>query len=223
MDMPDTPFDPLHRTVIAPAVFGLTALLWGESLLEVLTLGGVHSSDNLTGVYLSVLASYATGIEVQKWMQAQPADPAADPWLEKVQRGGGFVGLWLFLLIGTYLARLKYPDVPMPASLKPIVTGIIPIFLAKRASRHVRHTRRGVGGGEDEIGPAEDAGEGPVKERLLDILKGAPEGLGFQELVQAMDPASSRQVSRALKDLLEDKAILRAGRPRTPDVRYRAR
>ncbi len=222
--MQESSFDPIHKWVIAPAVLGFTLALWTTSLLEILTRGGMRSDDNLTGIYLSLMASYVAGIEVEKWLQKEPADPQNDAWVERMQRAGGFLSLWLLLLMGAYLARLHDHSLPMPTALKAIVAGLIPIFMAKRASRHVRHSRRGVGESADVDLEADSAGEeedDSVEDRLSESLRGAADGLSFQQLAATLAPTSARQVSRALKKLLAARRIVRLGRPHTKDVRYR--
>ncbi len=212
--------DPIHKTVIAPIVVGLSTLLWGEALLEVLTRGGMHSPDNLNELYLSVISGYATAGEAQKWLQKGISDPLQDPWVERMQRGGGLLAMWFLLLIGTYLIRLVDPAVPMPSALKPITTGLVLIFLAKRASRYVRHTRKGTLGDPSLVDGMNEA-QGSTEERIRELLKNTPDGLSIQDLTLQLETVSPRQLARSLKNLMDAKRLLKEGRPHSKEVRYR--
>src|SRR5258706_5203308 len=169
MDIDYSP-DGFHQKILAPLVLGLTALTMGETLLEVLSRGLMRSPDPLGEMYLMVMGGYVAGIEAQKWTQPAPADPANDPFMERLHRSGAILLIWWALFISVHLWRYQDAGVTMPASLKSITTGITLLFIGKRVSRQVRHKRRGVGG--------QDAGDGAsADEQLAAVIGGSASGL----------------------------------------------
>src|SRR6266571_4496627 len=123
--MNPTDVDGFHQRFLAPMVVGMTTLTLGEAVMEAITRGTLKSPDTLSDMYLMLMGGYMTGIEVQKWTQKDPADPANDPWLERVNRAGWILLLWWGLFLGIHLWRYYDATVPMPASLKPITMGMI--------------------------------------------------------------------------------------------------
>src|SRR5438067_2400887 len=121
--------DDLHQKYLAPLVVGLTTLTWAEAFLEAVTRGGMRSPDALGDAYLTVMGGYVVGIEIQKWKQATPADPANDPWVERAQRSGVILWLWWVLFIGIHLWRYRDISVPMPATVKAITMGVTLLFI----------------------------------------------------------------------------------------------
>src|SRR5258706_956703 len=195
-----------------PYIVALTALLWGEAVLEITTQGLIHSADNFTEIYLGLLGAYAGVGEAKNWLQKIPADPADDSTLERVQRGGFFVALWFVPLIGAYLWRLKDSAIPMPKDLQHIVMGLVLIFFAKAASRHVRHSRRGVGG-QGEVIPEGVQAENTlsVEDRVQSALSTSASGKSFAELQAALPDVPRRSLYRALNTLIKDRRIKRMG------------
>src|SRR5258706_5813448 len=166
------------KEFMMPFILALTTLLWAEAALETITRGSMHAPTSLAELYLTMMAAYAGTGEVQKWLQKSPADPAEDPWLERAQKGGTLVALWLTLLIAVHLWQLHDHTVPMPIDLKAIATGLVVIFFAKVASRHVRHTRRGVGGPGGIIFEAAGNEESSsARGALIGALREKPEGM----------------------------------------------
>src|ERR1051326_565094 len=126
------------QAVIAPFAAFLTAYLWLETWVEIITRGAYHSPDDLSKIYLATMAAYATSAEITKWFNGVPTNPIQDPRLEKIQRGGFFIALWLLPLMFTYSWRITNSQIPMPGPLKTIVMGLIGIFFLTVASRKMR-------------------------------------------------------------------------------------
>ncbi len=213
--------DDLHSKFLSPLIFGLTTLTFGEALLEVLTRGGMSSPDPLQEIYLTLMGGYMAGIEVQKWTQKYPADPADDPLVERVNRSGWIMALWWMLFVGVHLWRYSDASVPMPELVKPVTMGITLLFIGKRVSRRVRHTRRGVGGmGQEESSDALTFEE-PATASLLAFLAGHAEGLTLREIESGLPQSSRASLVRAVRDLLAAQRLQRIGTPRSPNARYR--
>src|SRR5262245_36386757 len=124
--MPDVAGNPSKENMM-PFIMAMTTLLWGEALLETVTRGALHAPTSLADLYLTLMGAYAGTGEVQKWLQKTPADPAQDPWLERANKGGFFVALWLAILVGVHLWQLRDHTVLMPVDLKPVATGVVVI------------------------------------------------------------------------------------------------
>lgn len=215
--------DDLHQKYIAPLVVGMTTLTWAEAFLEAITRGGMRSPDALGEAYLTLMGGYVVGIEIQKWKQATPANPANDPWVERAQRSGVILWLWWVLYIGIHLCRYKDLAVPMPVSVKAITMGVTLLFIGKRVSRQVRHSKRGIGGSYPNSGlDVAPSDEPPADEQVSAVISGSPNGLTLQELEDALPELSRPTIVRGLRDLLQNKFVIREGKPRTRDARYRS-
>ena len=59
-------------------------------------------------------------------------------------------------------------------------------------------------------------------EQVSAAIAGAPNGLTLQELEDALPELSRPTIVRGLRDLLQNKLIVREGKPRTRDARYRS-
>ncbi len=150
------------------------------------------------------------------------ASPANDPWLERAQRSGVILMLWWVLFIGVHLWRYKDLTVPMPVTVKAITRGITLLFIGKRVSRHVRHSKRGIGGSYADSGLDVAPNDvPPADEQVSAAISGAPNALTLQELEDALPELSRPTIVRGLRELLEKKLIIREGKPRTRDARYR--
>src|SRR5258708_32000827 len=120
--------------IIAPLATLLTTFLWLETWLEIISRGNYHSPDDLSKLYLAVMAAYAGAAEISKWLVNAPTDPNQDPRFERIQRGGFFVWLWLAPLLFAYGWRITNHDIPIPEPLKKIEVGVVGIFFLKSAS-----------------------------------------------------------------------------------------
>ena len=206
------------KEFMMPFISALTALLWVEAALEALTRGAMYAPTPLADLYLTLMGAYAGAGEVQKWLQKDPADPAQDPWMERAQKGGAFVALWMTLLIAVHLWQLHDSTLPMPADLKPVTTGLVVIFFAKIASRHVRHSRRGLGGPAGAAAEADQAVS--AREAVIELLGRSPEGLELGDIVAQLPGYSQRHILRELSALKADQTVERTGVPRARDARY---
>src|SRR5258706_1915710 len=225
MDPPaEDPADRINRSILAPLVLAMSALAWGEALIEALSRGAIHPRDPLTDLYLTLLGGYIGGIEVRKWVQKEPPNPAQDPWLERAQRAGFLVFLWWGLYIAVHLWQFHDATVVMPGELKPITKAVILLLIGKHVSRYVRHTRRGVGGSGSSGTADEDAAradaDSSAQAELVEVLSAAPEGLTFQEIEAALPETSRSHIARLLKGLLHEGRIERQGVPRSRLARY---
>ena len=213
----------LHQKFLNPLVLGTTLIIWLEALLQAATLGAMRPPEAWADLYLVVMSGYVVGIEVQKWKQATPADPGCDPWSERAQRSGIILVMWWALFMGIHFARYKNPAIPMPASVKPILMGLTTLFIGKRVSRHVRHTRRGQGGPEAALDLDGDGVEEAIAdEQVSAAIAGAPNGMSLQEIEDALPEHSRTGIKRTLRGLLKSRRIVREGQPRTRDARYRS-
>ena len=209
------------KEFMMPFIAALTTLLWLETALEALTRGGMHAPTSLSDLYLTLMGAYAGAGEVQKWLQKIPQDPAQDPWLEKAQKGGAFVALWMVLLIAVHLWQLQDSTVRMPVDLKPITTGLVLIFFAKVASRHVRRSQRGVGGPVGSSPSGVEEQRASARGELLALLAQAPEGFSMEEVVERLPGYSRRHLMRELSSLTAGHSIERTGSRHHRDLRFR--
>src|SRR5689334_7910420 len=90
------------QAVIAPFATLLTTFLWLETWVEIVSKGARQSPDDLSKIYLTVMAAYAGAAEISKWLNKAPTDPTLDPKFERIHRGGFFIGLWLAPLLFAY-------------------------------------------------------------------------------------------------------------------------
>jgi len=221
--MEPEPQNDLHDKFMNPLVLGTTLIAWLEALLEAATLGGMHAPELWTNLYLTVMSGYVVGVEVQKWKQATPADPACDPMSERAQRSGVILVMWWVLFLGIHFWRYRDPSVPMPASVMPILMGMTLLFIGKRVSRHVRRTQRGVGGPASLVDLDGDGVDGTLdQEQLSAALAQSPTGLTLQEIEDALPELSRTGIKRALRALVASHQAVRDGQPRSRDARYRS-
>jgi hypothetical protein len=216
------------QSVIAPFATLLTTFLWLETWIEIVSRGARHSPDDLSKIYLTVMAAYAGAAEISKWLVNAPTDPTLDPRFERIQRGGFFIGLWLAPLLFAYSWRITNPQVPMPEPLQKTVLGLIGIFFLKAASRKLRHKKHGVidptTGEVNENTDGDglpDAEEPKLSETLLAKIKSGSDGMTIGEIFAAYPEVTKPRLYRALDKLLKAESVVRTGKPRTPDVRYR--
>ena len=172
------------------------------------------------------MTAYAGSAEISKWLSGAPTDPTQDPRFERVQRGGFFVWLWLAPVLFAYGWRITNPAIPMPGPLQKIAFGLVGIFFLKAASRRWRHKKNGVIDpvtGEVKAG-APDSGppETDFQEVLFQRIASAPEGMMIGEIFAAFSDVSKPRLYRAFEKLVNARRLTRTGKPRTPEVRYRA-
>lgn len=219
------------QSIIAPLATLLTTFLWLETWLEILSHGAFDSPDDLSKLYLAVMAAYAGASEISKWVVHAPTDPSLDPRFERVQRGGFFIWLWLAPLLFAYGWRITDPAVPMPPPLPKIMMGLVGIFFLKAASRRIRHQKRGV------IDPAtgtiktDDDVDGDGRpdsefeqfaETVYQRIAAYPNGMTVAEILAALPGTNKPRLYRAFDYLMKARRLIRTGKPRTPDVRYKA-
>jgi len=212
------------QAIIAPLATLLTTFLWLETWVEILSRGAYHSPDDLSKYYLGVMTAYAGAAEISKWLNTEPTDPTQDPRFERVQRGGFFVWLWLAPLLFAYAWRITNPSIPMPGPLQKIAFGIVGIFFLKAASRRWRHKKHGVLNpvtGEVKSGN-EAAPENDFADTLYARIAAAPDGMTIGELFAAFPDVTKPRLYRTFDKLVAAHRLSRTGKPRTPDVRYRA-
>ena len=213
------------QTIIAPVATLLTAFLWLETWVEILSRGAYHSADDLSKLYLGVMAAYAGAAEISKWLSNEPTEPGQDPRFERIHRGGFFVWLWLVPLLFAYGWRITTPAIPMPGPLQKITLGLVGIFFLKAASRRWRHKKIGMIDpvtGELKSGDsAEDAPETDFQDVLYQRIASAPDGLMIGEIFAAFPEVSKPRLYRAFDKLVKAHRLTRTGKPRTPEVRYR--
>jgi hypothetical protein len=213
-----------HKDVkefMMPFIAVLTAILWGEAWLEIISHDAWRSSHNLTKIYLAMMGAYAGAGEAQKWFQKNASDPADDTTLERMHRGGFFVALWLLPLLSSYVWGIFDQKVPMPGPLQDIATGLVIIFFVKAASRHVRHTHRGIGGAaadDSEIVEGQDELTVAVRQKIL----ASPDGMKPAEIKAAFPDRHPRKILRALSNLIASGQVSRSGNPHTAEARYKA-
>ncbi len=215
------------QAIIAPFATLLTTFLWLETWVEILSRGARHSPDDLSKLYLAIMAAYAGAAEITKWLNNYPTDPTQDPRFERIQRGGVFIGLWLAPLLFVYGWRITNPAIPMPGPLQKITIGLVGIFFLKAASRKWRHKKHGIidpitGEIKDGSSDQEDgAQEIDFVEVVYKRIASAPDGLLIGELFAAFQEVSKPRLYRALDKLVTAHRLTRTGKPRTPEVRYR--
>lgn len=216
------------QAIIAPLATLLTAFLWLETWLEILSRGSYHSPDDLSKLYLATMAAYAGAAEITKWLIKAPTDPSEDPRFERIHRGGFFVWLWLAPLLFAYGWRITNPAIPMPEPLKKITIGLVGIFFLKAASRKFRHQRHGVidpATGElddgQSSGQGDSAQESDFAEVVYQRIAAAPQGMSVAEILVAFPDANKPRLYRAFDKLVKARRLTRTGKPRTPEVRYR--
>jgi hypothetical protein len=214
------------QAVIAPFASLLTAFLWLETWVEILSRGSHKSPDDLSKLYLAIMAAYAGAAEISKWLINAPTDPRQDPRLERIQRGGVLIGLWLIPLLFAYTWRISNDKVPLPPPLHKIVFGLVGIFFLKAASRRWRHTKHGVmdpATGEAGAGSiAQDgARDADLAEALYQKITSAPEGVSVADMTAAFPDVTRPRLYRAFNELVKTRRVTRTGKPRTPEVRYR--
>ncbi len=226
----DTPPYPINRTAqtaIAPFAWLLTIVLWTGTWMEILTHGHWRFQDDLSKLYLGIMGAYASAAEISKWLVNEPTDPGQDPAFERIHRGGFFIALWLAPLLCALVWRVIDLSIPMPTPLQRTVGGLIGIFFVKAASRHLRHKKHGIFQVESDnvvIEPsASSAPEEDFAETLYQRIAAAPQGLAIGELFAAFSDDSKPRLYRALDKLVKSNRLTRTGKPRTPDVRYKAR
>lgn len=206
-----------HNKILMPIVTGLTAMLWGKTVLELTTLGTIHSPDLMADAYLAVMATYAGAGEWEKWSKKSAWNPEDDPWTERAQRGGVFLMLWSLPFFASYLWRLADHTVPYPAELKRIWTGLFTIFLAKNTSRSIRHSRKGLYIAETQTSALSD----PMRQ-ILDFLSGCPNSQATTGMVcEQFSDISRRHVTRLLTRLTQQKSVERTLDPETNEASYR--
>jgi hypothetical protein len=212
------------QAVIAPFATLLTTFLWLETWVEILSRGARHSPDDLSKLYLAVMAAYAGASEITKWLNSYPTDPAEDPRFERIQRGGFFIGLWLAPLLFAYGWRITDPNVPMPAPLEKITMGLVGIFFLKAASRRIRHKKHGVidpATGQLKQDPDDDApGQSDLSDAVYKHIASRPDGMSVVDIQSAFPEVSRPRLYRAFDELMQAKRLTRTGKPRTPEVRY---
>lgn len=215
------------QAVIMPFAMLLTVFLWLETWVEILSRGAHRSPDDLSKLYLAVMAAYSGAAEISKWLLKAPTDPTLDPRFEKIQRGGVFIGLWMIPLLFAYTWRISNSQVPMPGPLNKIVIGLVGIFFLKAASRRLRHERHGVidsstGDVKGWNAGETDAQDSGFSDEVYRHVAAASDGASMAELTVAFPDSSRPRLYRALDRLMQAKRLTRTGKPRTPDVRYRA-
>jgi hypothetical protein len=215
------------QAVIAPFAALLTAYLWLESWLEILTRGAYHSPDDLSKLYLAIMAAYAGAAEISKWLNNEPTIPGSDPMFERIHRGGFFVWLWLVPLLFAYGWRITNPAIPMPGPLQKITIGLVGIFFLKAASRRWRHKQHGVidpvtGLVDDNKEESSEEADADFVDVLCQRIATSPNGASIADMTTAFPDTSRPTLFRALDKLVKAKRVTRTGKPRTPEVRYRA-
>ena len=214
------------QAVIAPFATLLTTFLWLETWVEIISRGTYHSPDDLSKLYLATMAAYAGAAEITKWLNGVPTDPAQDPRFERVQRGGFFIGLWLAPLLFAYAWRISNVAIPMPEPLKKITVGLVAIFFLKAASRRFRHKRNGVFDSvTGEVTGVTTSGEGQgsdISDAIYKRIAVVKDGMSAADIVVAFPEISKPGLYRELDKLIKANRLTRTGKPRTPDVRYKA-
>ncbi len=214
------------QAVIAPFATLLTTFLWLETWAEILSKGARHSPDDLSKLYLAVMAAYAGAAEISKWLNNYATDPSQDPRFERIQRGGFFIGLWLAPLLFAYGWRITNPAIPMPAPLQKITVGLVGIFFLKAASRRFRHKKHGVIDpvtGQLKKDSDDDTPDQPeLSEVVYEHIATKTDGMSVTEIQAAFPDVSKPRLYRAFEELMQTKRLTRTGKPRTPDVRYSA-
>ena len=165
--------------------------------------------------------------EISKWTVNEPSVPGSDPMLERIHRGGFFIALWLAPLLFAYSWRISNPHIPMPGPLEKITVGLVGIFFLKAASRHLRHKKHGVinpvtGLVADDEEPSADQADADFVEVLCQRIATSNKGASVANMTTAFPDKSRGAIYRALDQLMKAKRVTRTGKPRTPDVRYRA-
>jgi hypothetical protein len=226
------PSDQSAQSIIAPLATLLTTFLWLETWLEILSRGAYRSPDDLSKLYLSVMAAYAGAAEISKWLVNAPTDSTQDPRFERIHRGGFFVWLWLAPLLLAYGWRITNPAIPMPAPLEKITIGLVGIFFLKAASRKLRHKQHGVidpvtGAIKEEDEDSDNDGiqdsqESDFTEVLYKRIADSPNGMSVVEILSAFPNINKPRLYRAFDQLIKANRLTRTGKPRTADVRYRA-
>src|SRR5258708_13244971 len=125
----ETPLLPTNltaQTTIAPCAIFLTAALWVETWLEIFSHGVYHSPDDLSKLYLGVMAAYAGAAEISKWLVNVPTHPAEDPMFERIHRGGFFIALWLGPLLAAWGCGIMNAPIPIPPTLPPPPPAFMP-------------------------------------------------------------------------------------------------
>ncbi len=209
--------DSAANRFMMPFALGATTLFGGATLLELITRGAVRSPDNASKVYFAIMGAFAGAGEINGWFQKiSPAvQDISNPWLDHARKGGLFVSFWLLLYGATYALRLKDPSFPMPHELETITLEIIGLFFVTYSARSLRRARHGASlGAADDVGLSE-------RQTLLDWLKTRPEGATIREIEVQLPGLTRRSLNRMIAHLMEQKAVLRDGHPRSHDTRYR--
>lgn len=215
------------QAVIAPFAALLTTYLWLETWLEILTRGAYHSPDDLSKLYLAIMAAYAGAAEITKWLNPAPTDPAQDPMFERIHRGGFFIALWLAPLLFVYSWRITNSHVPMPGPLEKNTIGLVGIFFIKAASRRWRHKKHGVidpatGLVDDDKEDSSEDADADFIDVLCQRIATSPYGASITDMTTAFPDTSRPTIFRALDKLVKAKRITRIGKSRTSEVRYKA-
>ncbi len=68
----------------------------------------------------------------------------------------------------------------------------------------------------------EDAQDRDFPEQLRRRVQAAPDGMSVPEILTAFPEVNKPRLYRAITELMNEKRLTRTGKPRTPDVRYKA-
>lgn len=198
-----------------PFVIGATAYLVTLNFLFVLTRGAYHSPDRWADLYLAILATYAGGTEVRRWInKSEPADP--NSWGERLHKGGPLITLWLLLVFGIGLWRIADSTRPMPPELQDITLKVLGIFFGAYALRQYR--RRGRSALDSRSAPGENA-DGPDQEVILSSLR--DRGSQNTRALETSTGIPRRSLLRLLKTLTADGRVKRIGEsPTDPRATY---
>jgi len=161
------------------------------------------------------LTAYAGAGELKRWLRpADDKEEASDPALDRMRKGGLFVGFWLALYAAAVLWRMADASVPMPHELKGIVLRVVGVFFAAYGSRRAHRLKKAI---------AQEAGELEFDSRLevKALLTRFPQGLTRREITTNLPLLSSRTLTRILSRLVSDNTLVREGHPKTPSCLYR--